>query len=87
MKNINPITADTIIKLMKSDDYKDRMIAEILELRYRTDKLYKMVVKYESGRLDFTPDTPLYILRNQLKHMQKYLYCLEVRTQMEGIEI
>ena len=87
MENINLITIDDIICLMKSDDYKDRMIAELLELRNRTDRLYKMVVKYRAGRLDFTPNTSLYLLEKQLKHMQKYLYCLEVRAKIEGIEI
>lgn len=87
MENSRPVTTDDIISLMNSDDYKDRMAAEIIELRQRTDKLYKMVVKYHAGRLDFTPDTSLYLLEKQLKHMQKYLYCLEVRAKIEGIEI
>lgn len=87
MKNIRPVTTDDIIRLMNSDDYKDRMAAEIIELRNRTDKLYKMVIKYRAGRLDFTPYTPLYLLEKQLKHMQKYLYCLEIMAALEGVEI
>ena len=63
------------------------MAAEIIELRHRTDKLYKMVIKYRVGRLDFIPNTPLYLVEKQLKHMQKYLYCLEIRAALEGIEI
>lgn len=30
MDNISPMTPDDIINLMKSDDYKDRLTAELL---------------------------------------------------------
>jgi hypothetical protein len=46
-----------------------------------------MVVKYEAGTLDFTPDCPLDLLKNQKAAMGKYLYTLEVRAQIEKIDL
>ena len=46
-----------------------------------------MVVKYEANTLDFTPTTPLDILKKQLSYMGMYLYTLEIRAQLEGIEL
>lgn len=47
------------VKLMESNDYKDRFLAEYVQTKIRYEKLHKMIVKYEAGKLDFTPNCPL----------------------------
>lgn len=74
-------------ELMISDDYKDRFKAEYYQTKIRYDKLHKMIVKYEAGTLEFTPNTPIDILKKQAAAMGSYLYNLEVRAQIEGVQI
>ena len=75
------------VALMESSDYKDRFKGEYWQTKIRYDKLHKMVVKYEANTLDFTPNTPLDILKKQLSYMGMYLYTLEIRAQLEGVEL
>lgn len=75
------------VALMESSDYKDRFKGEYWQTKIRYDKLHKMVVKYEANTLDFTPTTPLDILKKQLSYMGMYLYTLELRAQLEGVEL
>ena len=75
------------VGLMESSDYKDRFKGEYWQTKIRYDKLHKMVVKYEANTLDFTPTTPLDILKKQLSYMGMYLYTLEIRAQLEGVEL
>lgn len=75
------------VDLMNSDDYKERFIAEYYQVKNRYDKLHKMVVKYEAGKLDFDPMTGIEILKAQKGAMGQYLYYLEVRAEVEGIEL
>ncbi len=75
------------IELMNSADYKDRFKAEYYQTKIRYEKLHKMICKYEAGTLDFTPSCPIELLKEQKGHMGRYLYSLEVRAQIEGIEL
>ena len=75
------------IEMMTSDDYKERFKAEYYQTKIRYDKLHKMTIKYEAGTLDFTPSCSLELLNEQKKHMGLYLHALEVRAQIEGIEL
>ena len=75
------------VGLMESSDYKDRFKGEYWQTKIRYNKLHKMVVKYEANTLDFTPTTPLDVLKKQLSYMGMYLYTLEIRAQLEGIEL
>lgn len=68
-------------------DYKGRMKAEYKELKDRYDNLHKMLVKYDAGRLEFTPTCPISLLREQAAIMGKYLYTLEVRAMIEGVDL
>ena len=72
---------------MLSEDYKERFKAEYLQTKIRYDKLHTMIIKYEAGVLDFQPTCPIELLKNQAKYMGMYLYQLEVRAQLEGIEL
>lgn len=75
------------VKLMESDDYKERFKAEYLQTKIRYDKLLKMIVKYESNTLDFEPSCSIELLKKQASTMGQYLYCLEMRAEIEGIEL
>lgn len=75
------------IDLMNSDDFKDRFVAEYRQTKIRYDKLHKMLIKYEAGTLNFEPKCSLELLTEQAKHMGLYLKCLEIRAEIEGIEL
>lgn len=75
------------ITLMQSDDYKERFKAEYLQTKIRYEKLHKTIVKYEAGTLKFTPTCSIELLKEQASAMGNYLYFLEVRAEIEGIEL
>lgn len=75
------------IELMNSEDYKERFKAEYYQTKTRYDKLHKMIVKYEAETLDFNPTCDIELLRKQKCHMGNYLYCLEIRAEIENIEL
>ena len=75
------------IELMQSEDYKERFKAEYQQTKIRYDKLHAMIIKYEAGKLDFQPTCPIDLLRQQASYMGNYLYCLEVRAELEKIEL
>ena len=75
------------IEMMNSSDYKERFKAEYHQLKIRYEKLHKMCVRYEAGTLNFTPACSLDLLKDQKKHMGNYLYCLELRAEIEGIKL
>ena len=68
-------------------DYKDRMRNEYIELKDKYDKLHRMLVKYDAGKLDFTPTCPIELLREQASIMGKYLYILEMRALIDEVEL
>lgn len=75
------------VELMLSEDYKERFKAEYYQTKIRYEKLHKMVVKYDSGTLDFDPSCDIDLLKRQASNMGEYLYCLEVRAAIERIEL
>lgn len=81
------ITLAQTVELMNSDEYKKRFIAEYLQTKIRYDKLHKMLVQYEAGTLGFTPNCPIEVLRGQAHHMGNYLMQLEIRAEIEGIDL
>ena len=75
------------IELMVSENYKDRFKAEFYQLKTRRDNLHAMIVKYAAGSLDFEPSCPLELLEEQEEAMDKYIHILEVRAEIEKIEL
>ena len=69
------------------EDYKQRMIEEYQQTKARYQKLHKMLVKYDAGTLDFTPTCPTGLLRDQQSTMGHYLNILEIRAEMEDIDL
>ena len=75
------------VELMNSADYKERFKAEYLQTKIRYDKLHKMVIKYEAGTLNFEPSCSIELLKHQKSMMGQYLYDLEVRAEIEKIDL
>jgi len=72
---------------MNSNDYKQRFIAEYVQVKIRYDKLDKLTVKYEAGTLDFTPKCSLELLKEQKKFMGNYIRTLKIRAEIENIDL
>lgn len=75
------------INLMTSSDYKERFLAEYEQTKIRYEKLHRMIVKHEAGTLEFIPNCPIELLKDQKRCMGEYLHCLEVRAEIEKINI
>lgn len=67
--------------------YKERMAAEYRELEERIKKLDAIIDRYYDGTLDFTLNCPIEILRAQRTAMGKYMDVLEIRAEIEGVEL
>ena len=72
---------------MLSSDYKERFKAEYQQTKIRYDKLHTIIIKATAKTLEFELSCPISLLEEQAKNMGRYLYCLEVRAQIEGMEL
>lgn len=77
---------DTAI-LMKSEDYKERFIAEYQQLVIRYNGLISMLDKWDKNELPFTPTCPRSTYNMQIKAMADYIEVLEARAVMENIDL
>lgn len=75
------------IEMMTSEDYKERFKAEYYQTKIRLNKLNAMRVKMDAGTLDFEPTCSRFILKQQAGYMRDYLHMLEVRAELEGIDL
>ena len=85
------------IKLMESEDYKERFRAEYYQTKIRYEKLKKLNNKIEAYyHLDYGKrnimeepkhDCPADMLREQQQIMGNYLHILEVRAEIENIKL
>ena len=87
INNLDEVTLRETVGLMNSDNYQERFIAEYLQLVIRYINLRKMLIKHEAGTLNFEPKCDISILDDQLYHMEGYLRALEVRAEVEKIEL
>lgn len=69
------------------EDWKERFKKEYYELRERFGKLECMVSKYEKGTLEFKPNCPIDLLKSQASIMYSYLWILQERAKIEGIQL
>ncbi len=79
--------AENELELVSRNNYKDRFITEYKELKSRLDKLHKMIIKYKAETLDFEPDCPIGVLEDQEYYMSEYLKVLEIRAEIEKINL
>lgn len=75
------------IKLMQSDDYKERFKAEYYQLKNRLEGLQRMLTNWDEGKLNFKPTCPKDIYNSQLIAMGNYLSILGTRAMIENIEL
>ena len=75
------------IEGMLSDDYKERFIAEYMQLKIRYDKLVIFIDNYKHNKLNFKPKTSIETYEFQLMHMFNYLSVLKQRAKYEGINL
>lgn len=75
------------VAMMNSDDYKERFKAEYYQTKIRYAKLHQMIVKMDAKTLDFTPTCSKAIFLEQKRYMGEYLRMLEIRAEIEGIEL
>lgn len=72
---------------MVSPDYKERFIAEFVQVKNRYHGLKTMIDKWDEGSLTFTPTCPRETYNFQLRAMKDYMDILIVRAKIEGIEL
>ena len=89
------ILADTV-GLMNSGDYRDRFVAEYIQLKIRHERLNDFNTNIEASvrtrGLDNGVDEPIHdcpagLLREQQTAMGEYLHLLEVRAKIEDIDL
>jgi hypothetical protein len=73
--------------LMKSNDFKDRFVAEFIQLDNRIRGLRKMLEKYKDGTLPFKPKSSYDNLFRQLVFMESYLEELGQRAVLGDINL
>lgn len=76
---------------MVSGDYKKRFIAEYWQTKIRYEKLKTFLTRIEAAELMETEvpkhDCPYDLLRVQQSTMGEYLHILELRAQIENIDL
>lgn len=70
-----------------NNSWKIRFQDEYRYVKNKYDNFHKMIVRYEAGTLDFTPNCNLELLKRQAKAMGEYLYILELRAEIEGVKL
>lgn len=69
------------------ETWQRRMQREYHETKERYEKLNRLLVKHAAGTLDFTLKCPIELLKAQREHMSDYLYTLEIRAEIEGVNL
>lgn len=72
------------VNLMLSDKWEDRLIAEYWQTKIRYEKLHKRLISNDAG-IEYTLEADS--LRRQKQLMGEYLYALEVRAAIKGINL
>lgn len=83
------MTYEESAKAMFSDDYKERFIAEYVQVTTRASRLLEMLVRYRDGadKLGFKPACSYEDLTMQLEYMNDYIKTLEKRAKIEGVDL
>lgn len=81
------MTLKNTVKMMCSDDYKERFRAEYAQLVNRYYGLCRMLEKWDNGALGFEPTCPRSTYNMQTKAMEDYIAVLEARAVMEDVTL
>ena len=68
-------------------DWQRKLTDEYTYVKVRYNKLHSAIIKREAGVLDFEPKESLDIWKRQASAMGSYLYMLEIRMVINGIEV
>lgn len=74
------------VKLMLSDDWRERMLAEWLQLKIRQERLVGFINAAEQGKTKFASEEGRKLLKKQRLGMEKYKTVLEYRMTEAGID-
>ena len=74
-------------RMMVSADYKERFIAEYVQIKNRYNGLKGMIEKWDANNLPFVPTCPRETYNFQLRAMKDYMDILIVRAKIEGIDL
>ena len=72
---------------MISPDYKERFIAEYIQIKNRYNGLLGIIEKWDANNLPFVPTCPREAYNFQLRAMKDYMDILVVRARIEGIDV
>jgi hypothetical protein len=75
------LTLKDTVDLMLSSDFKDRGIAEYLQISIRAEQNRAFIENWKQGKLTFTPCNTLEQSELQLKAMELYKYTLRERLK------
>lgn len=75
------------LEMMKSDDYKERFKAEYYQVKIRYEALRKVIIRYQAGTLNFNPSCSVELLKTQANVMLEYMSLLEIRAEIEKIDL
>lgn len=78
---------ENTIEMMTSKDYKERFKSEYLQTKIRYENLKKILIKHQAGTLEFDLACPNEVLEDQLYYMNEYLRTLQIRAEIEKIEL
>ena len=78
---------ETINKLLASNNFKERLAGELLELTIRIQNLEKFLNDYKEDKLPFKPATPYELLYEQFVYMKNYHAVLVQRLQIEEVDL
>lgn len=78
---------ENVCSELRPDFWQERMKREYREMKERYEKLHRMVTKYEAGTLNVTPKCSIELLKQQKRHMGEYLHDLEIRAEIDGVEL
>ena len=87
MSDMRPMELKDTVKMMSSEDYKERFIAEYCQVKIRYEKLKYMLERWDNELLDFVPTCPRSTYDIQIRAMSDYIAVLEARAVMEGITL
>lgn len=81
------VTLRESVDMMFSENYKERFIAEYVQINIRCNRLRNMLYKWQRNELGFEPDCPYDTLHTQLVFMEAYRNTLEGRAMLEQIDL
>ena len=74
------------VKLMLSDDWRDRLLAEWRQLKIRHERLVGFIKAAERGKTKFASEEGRKLSKKQRSGMAQYRKVLELRLMEAGID-